>query len=357
MKSLSINIWPKEIVLRMFNERIAIKVPIFALFVTVSIMVSLVTLTFISLTSGSYYLTPTEIFAVIQGENTNTTHQNIIWLFRFPRTSAAIFVGAMMALSGAALQNVTRNELADPSLVGISQGAALTVVTSIIMFPLMETTMRALLAFFGAISITVVIQLLVGKSRSSKSIRFILFGIGLSAFLSSITTAMLTYGDIYRVSEALAWLAGSLDSTNWNEVKILFVTSLILFPSLLMTSRYMSILRLGDESAISLGSPIVVARVSLISLSVALAATATAMVGPVGFIGLIAPHAAKRIATSGVGMHLVMSGLLGGLLLLSADLIGRTWFSPFQIPAGLLTQIIGVPFFIFLLMKRKTKLS
>jgi len=347
----------KEYIFRTSNQGIALRLSTPAFVISFLLALLLVVIIFFSITTGSYDLSPNQAWQALIGNAENQTHQDLIWLFRLPRVCAAMLVGCMMALSGAALQNITRNHLADPSLLGISQGAALAVVASIIIFPLMTASWRAVLALLGAISVTVIIQLLTKNSATNKSIRFILFGIGISAFLSSLTTALLTYGDIYRVSEALAWLAGSLDSSNWPDVMILLITCIVLFPSLLLVSRYMSVLRFGDEVAISLGSPIATARLSLICISVALAAIATAIVGPVGFIGLIAPHAARRLASSGVVMHLIISALFGALLLAGADLIGRTSFAPLQIPAGLLTQIIGVPFFIFLLLKRKSKQS
>lgn len=341
--------------LRLFKQRVALRLPTNALFVLAALFIAIFLSILFSLNTGSYELSITEVINVLKGIETDKADNNIVWLFRFPRTLAAILVGMMMALSGAALQNITRNGLADPSLVGISQGAALAVVAAIIVFPEISSVWRPWLALAGSLSVAALIQILSYEGKTSKPIRFILLGIGISAFISAITTAMPTYGKIYNASAALGWLSGSIDGANWLDVKILTIASLILIPSLLVISRSMSAIRLGEATAISLGTPILLIRYALITIAVALAAIATSIVGPLGFIGLIAPHAARRIASSGIAIHLLLTALIGGLLVVLADISGRSLFAPNQIPAGIVTQIIGVPIFVYLLLKQKAK--
>ncbi|MBL1419044.1 MAG: iron ABC transporter permease [Alphaproteobacteria bacterium] len=341
---------------RLLNQKIALRLPKLALFIFLLLLLAIGAALIFSLNAGSYDLSLHAVINILRGEQSDEAGEKIVWLFRFPRSLAAILVGMMMALSGAALQNITRNSLADPSLVGISQGAALAVVTSIIIFPEISQTWRPWLALGGSLSVAVLIQSLSYDGKVSKPIKFILLGIGVSAFISSITTAMLTYGNIYQASTALGWLAGSINGANWFDVKILSISCLILIPFLLIISRSMAAIRLGEHIATSLGTPILFTRYALISIAVALAAIATSVVGPLGFVGLIAPHAARRLAHSGVAVHLLLTALIGGLLVLIADIAGRALFAPIQIPAGIVTEIIGVPIFVYLLLKQRAKI-
>ena len=341
--------------LRLFNQSIALLLSKKVLWLLLALSLSILCLIILSINTGSYQLSSLQVFNILFNQHKDVSSDNIIWLFRFPRTLCAALVGAMMALSGAALQNVTRNALADPSLVGISQGAALAVVCSMILFPELDQSWRSLLAFSGSILVALLILVLSHSNKSTKPMRFILLGIGLSAFLSAITTALLTYGEIYRASAALAWLAGSIDAASWQDVSILSASTLVLIPLLLLSSRSMAALRFGEQSAVCLGTRIHSTKYLLIGCSVALAATATSIVGPIGFIGLIAPHAARRLCHSSVAAHLLLSALLGALLVVAADLAGRTLIAPSQIPAGILTQIIGVPAFLYLLLRQKAR--
>lgn len=187
--------------------------------------------------------------------------------------------------------------------------------------------------------------------------RFILTGIGIAAFISAITNAMLTYGNLDRATSALGWLAGNIQASRWIEVAYLTFTSLIIFPLILLLSRAMSVIRLGDELAINLGVQVTQIRFSLVILSVTLAAVAVAAVGPITFVGLIAPHIARRITYAGTGLHLILTAIIGAILVCLADLLGRNLFSPQEIPAGLFTAIIGVPIFIILILRTKNKIT
>lgn len=345
----------KYLVLRSPGEMLALRLPLRAALAAVILLVLILIVIGISLATGSYDVSFADVIETLRGNTITRAIDNVVWEFRFPRTLAAVLVGAMMALSGGALQNVTRNSLADPSLVGISQGAALVVVSAIVIAPDLDLAWRPWLAFGGALGVAVLVQSLSFTRRGSNSIRFILIGIGVAAFISSITSALLTYGDINRAMAALSWLAGSINAASWADVRILALWSAVLMPLLFGLSRIMSALRMGEDTAIGLGAPVKWARYALVAVSVGFAAAATAIVGPLGFVGLIAPHAARRLARAGAGMHMALTGLCGGLLVLSADLLGRGLFAPIQIPAGLVTAIIGVPVFIYLLQRAAAK--
>lgn len=340
-----------HLILRTPRQGLALRLPTWGLVAAALLLAGLAGVFCASMVAGSYDIDLSTLLATLSGETISKSIDNVVWQFRMPRTLAAMLVGAMMATSGAALQNVTNNSLADPSLVGISQGAALAVVAAIVVFPELSPEIRPVLAFAGALAVAALIQTLSAGRRGPSPVRFILIGIGLSAFISSMTSAMMTYGDIDRVMSALAWLAGSVNATTWRDVSILAVWAALLLPLLLLLSRAMAALRLGDAAAIGLGAEVKLLRFSLVGIGVGLAAAATAMVGPIGFVGLVAPHAARRLAHTGPGLHLVLTALCGALLVAAADLIGRAAFAPIQLPAGLLTALLGVPIFILLLRR------
>ncbi|WP_108126180.1 FecCD family ABC transporter permease [Saccharospirillum mangrovi] len=342
-------------IVRLTNERLSLRVPRRAVWVLLGLLVAVAGLIALSLMLGSYSMSPAEVWSVLLGHDAESDRATVVWEFRFPRTLVAAMVGAMLAMSGAALQSVTRNALADPSLVGISQGAGLAVVALTIVWPELPAAWRPWAAFFGSLTVAALIQALSWNRNGGSSIRFILMGIGMAAFITAITSALLTYGQVERALSALAWLSGSLHAASWSEVKLLVVWLLVLLPLALALSRSMAALQMGEATAVGLGVSARWVRYALISVAVALAAIATAAVGPLGFVGLIAPHAARRLARAGVGLHLLLSAALGATIVTLADLAGRTLFAPVQIPAGLVTAIIGVPVFVVLLHRAHAK--
>jgi len=304
--------------------------------------------------SGSYSLSLQDSFASLFNQAHLLTDQQaalIIWEFRLPRSLVAICSGALFAISGALLQNMTRNPLSDPSLVGISQGAALAVVTLTIIFPAYIDAWREISAFVGAVFVAIIIQLLRDKG---KPLKFILLGIGVAAFISAIISSMLTYGDIQSAMTALSWLAGSTHISSWHDVSVLCIAAFVIVVLAIYQARAMTVISLGDEVAIGLGVNLKQLMYTQLCLSVAAAATATAVIGPLGFVGLLAPHLARKIVHCGPANHLLLTALVGAILVLAADLIGRTIFAPTQLAAGLVTSLIGAPLFVYLLIKNKS---
>ncbi len=337
------------------GERVSLRLPRRALVVAGVLTILIVGLAAISLMTGSYQTTIAQVIEALWDHAASPAVDNVVWQFRFPRTLAAALAGAMMALSGGALQNVTRNALADPSLIGISQGAGLAVVAAIVMFPELPSSLRPAIAFGGGLAVAIAVQSLAASRRNGTSIRFILLGIGMATFIGSLTSALLTYGDVDQAIAALAWLAGSVNAAGWSEVWILAVWTLALSPMLFGLSRFMGVLRMGETAAAGLGVPVNWARPALIAVAVGFAASATAIVGPIGFVGLVAPHAARRLARAGMGLQMLNTALCGALLVLAADLLGRSVLAPAQIPAGLVTAIVGVPAFFYLLQRAAAK--
>ncbi len=339
--------------IRLCKQKISFQVTKIAAIYTTCLLLALIAVFMFSLISGSYQLSLVDsFFSLIQQQQWITDSQAtlIIWEFRLPRSLVAIFSGALFALSGTLLQSLTRNPLADPSLVGISQGAALAVVTLTILFPDYIDDWREISAFIGAIAVAGIIQLLRGKGNSLK---FILLGVGVAAFISALISTLLTYGKLQSAMSALSWLAGSTNTSNWHDVNALGLACIVLMLLAISQARTMIVISLGDEVAVGLGVNLRKTMLLQLATSVAAAAIATAIVGPLGFIGLLAPHLARKITHNGPANHLLLSTLVGAILVLSADIIGRTLFAPTQLAAGLVTSLVGAPLFAYLLIKKQ----
>lgn len=338
-----------------FRGHVALQLPVRAMIMAAAMALAILGVLIWSLLTGSYGLSPAEVVATLMSNPPSDTAATVVWEFRFPRTLTAFIVGAFLALSGAALQYVTRNPLADPSLVGVSQGAALAVVSVMILAPAVGFYWRPVLAFAGSLVVAAIILAIASSRRGGETLRFILTGIGVAALISSFTQTLLTYGDVDGALAALSWLAGSVHAAGWEEVTWLAATSLIAIPVLLAAARPLSAIRFGEEIATGLGIRVVAARWALVGLAVGLAATAVAAVGPMGFVGLVAPHLARRLAHSGVGLHLVLTALTGALIVGLADFVGRAAFAPVQVPAGIFTAILGVPVFVALILRTQAR--
>lgn len=334
-----------------FNGRVVLQVQIRALWAMLGLALALIAVTVAALMSGSFPLDLHGVWATLIGDAPSDMAATVVWQFRFPRALTAALTGALFGVSGLILQTITRNPLADPSLVGVSQGASLAVVALIVLSPEISMVWRPVIAFGGALAVAGLIQSIAMRRSQGATMRFILTGIGVAAFISSITSAMLTYGNIDQVQSALGWLAGSIHAAGWGEVSFLSLCLLLLIPLLVWSARAMSALRMGAEIATGLGLRVQGARIGLITLSVALAAFGVAAVGPLGFVGLVAPHMAQRLARAGVGQQVILTALTGALMVALADYTGRIAFAPIQIPAGILTAILGVPVFVLLIFR------
>ncbi|RVT85413.1 iron ABC transporter permease [Rhodobacteraceae bacterium CCMM004] len=344
-----------EAVIERLDGRVTYRLPLRALSVLALLLLASLAVLVGALMSGSFPLSAWQSVATVLGAAPSDTATTVVWEFRFPRALVSALSGALLALSGAVLQTVTRNVLADPSLVGVSQGAGLAVVAAMIAFPQTPIGLRPILAFAGALVVAALIQWIAMRRTGGATMRFILTGIGVAAFISACTQALLTYGDIDRALAALGWLAGSVHAAGWGEAAYLSLGLLAMTPVLLWAARPLAALRMGPETAAGLGAAVRRDRTILITLSVALAAFAVAAVGPLGFVGLVAPHVARRLARAGPGLHLALSAAAGALMVSAADLLGRTAFAPVQLPAGLVTAAIGAPVFVWLILRAQAR--
>lgn len=301
---------------------------------------------------GEYPIAPLDVLRTVVGLPTaNDDYGFIVNTLRLPRVLVAWLVGAAFALSGAILQTLTRNPLADPGIMGVSNGASLAVVSLIVLVPKISSWYLPLAAFAGASLIVLLIYIL-AWSGGHTPLRLILVGIGLGAITSAATTIMITFGEITQVTRALIWLVGSVYGRGWTEFWILFPLLAAIVPFGLLSARQLNALNLGNDVARGLGVAVDRRRTLLLLAAVALAAGAVATAGTIGFVGLIAPHMARRLVNPLHEYVLPVTMLLGGLIVPLADLVGRVLFTPIEIPCGVITAVIGAPFFLYLLYRR-----
>ncbi|OKH37860.1 iron ABC transporter permease [[Phormidium ambiguum] IAM M-71] len=300
---------------------------------------------------GEYPIAIIDIIKTLLGIDTgNPDFAFVIYTLRLPRTLIAFMVGVALSLSGAIFQGLTRNVLADPSIIGINAGASLVAVAVIVLFPSAPVYTLPIAAFVGASFIALMIYSLAWNGGTSPTL-LILLGIGLSAIASAFTSLMITFGSIYDVNQALVWLAGSLYGRSWQQFFSLLPWIIVGVPIALLLSRQINVLNLGDDVAKGLGSRVEWQRGLLVLVAVSLAGSAVATAGTIAFVGLIAPHAGRQIIGANHQNLLPVTALLGGLLVTLADLVGRVLFAPIELPCGVITAAIGAPFFIYLLMR------
>lgn len=307
----------------------------------------------ISVGQGEYPIPPLEVVKTILGlETSNPDYPFIINTLRLPRTLVAFLVGVGLAISGTILQGLTRNPLADPSIIGINAGASLAAVSLIVLLPSTPPYILPWSAFGGAAIVALLIYLLAWNQGSSP-IRLILVGIGLAAIANALTSLMVTFGEINSVSQALVWLAGSVYGRSWENVVSLIPWLIVLIPLALMLTQQLNVLNLGDDVAISLGSAVEWQRGWLLLISVALAGAAVANAGTISFVGLIAPHLGRMLVGPTHEGLMPTAAVLGGAIVVLADLVGRTAFAPIELPCGVVTAAIGAPYFLFLLVRHR----
>ncbi|GIN88101.1 iron ABC transporter permease [Heyndrickxia sporothermodurans] len=289
----------------------------------------------------------------------SSLEQLVVLKFRLPRILVALFVGIALAMAGGILQGIIRNPLASPDIIGITGGASAAVVGFLAIFSNKDNSLTVSIgwmpvaAFIGATIVAFLVYFLAWKDGVSP-IRLVLIGIGISAVMQAFTTLLMILGPIYRAGEANIWITGTVNGSNWGNVAVIVPCVFVLTCIVLISARKINIQEFGDEIATSVGSHVQKQRFFLLILSTALVGTAVAFGGGIGFVGLMAPHMARRLVGSSFGVLLPASGFIGGMLVMVADLIGRTVFTPLEVPAGVFTAAIGAPYFIYLLFRTKS---
>jgi iron complex transport system permease protein len=277
----------------------------------------------------------------------------IVQTLRVPRTILGIAVGAALGIAGAVMQGVTRNALADPGILGISAGAAFAVVVAIYAFGVATLSVYVWFAFVGAAVAAVVVYGLGSLGRDGPTpVKLALAGAAITALLSSLTTAILLV-DIQTLDQFRFWVVGSLAGRDADIARQVMPFLAIGAVVALATSRSLNALALGDDVAQSLGQRVGLARAISGVAVVLLTGAAVAAVGPIAFVGLAVPHVARAITGPDYRWVLPYSAVLAPILLVGADIIGRVVARPGELQVGIVTALVGAPFFIALVRRRK----
>ncbi|KHL93737.1 iron ABC transporter permease [Paenibacillus sp. IHB B 3415] len=281
----------------------------------------------------------------------------VLFSIRLPRILITLLAGMALALSGAILQGITRNELADPGIIGINAGAGVGVTVFFIFASIDAGSfvyMIPLAAFAGAL-VTAVLIYAFSYTRTDgvQPIRLVITGVGFSMALSGVMIVLISSVDRTKVDFISKWLAGNVWGTDWPFVLALLPWLIILVPYVLYKSRTLNLLALNEPTAIGAGVAVSRDRALLMLAAVALAASAVSMTGGIAFVGLMAPHIARALVGARHQQFVPVSILIGGWLLLLADTIGRNLTQPDGIAAGIMVAFIGAPYFLYLLLKKE----
>jgi len=299
-----------------------------------------------------------KIFGLPLKESIDPKNVSIVWLLRLPRVLLAFLAGGCLAVSGAVCQSILRNPLASPYILGVSSGASLgagIVIVSGITIPLLGAFTLPLTGFvfgFATVFFTAAFSSRIDKSMSNNTI--ILCGMVLSLFLNALLTMLSAVfsDDLRRI---VLWQMGSFAMRGWVYVQLLLPFFALGTAGILLYTREMDILSFGDEHAKSAGVETGALRKKLLALCAVLTGSAVALCGVIGFVDLIAPHAARRITGSNHKRLIPMSFIIGGSLMVLTDLIARTVISPSELPVGAITALIGAPFFAWVYFRRRRK--
>ena len=303
---------------------------------------------------GEYPVPPLAMLQAIFGLSTDADHEFVVRTLRLPRSLVALLVGMGLAIAGGILQGITRNPLAAPEIIGVNAGASLVAVTFIVLLPGISPSLLPVAAFCGGLTAAIAIYVL-AWNQGSAPVRLILVGIGLAALASSLTSLMVTFGEISVVSQALVWLTGSVHGRGWEHLLPLLPWLALFIPLSLALARELDTLNLGDNLARGLGSRVEWRWGLLLVCSVALAGSCVATAGNIGFVGLMAPHLARHLVGPSHGGMIPVAALTGACITELADLIGRTVFAPIEIPCGVITAIVGAPYFLWLLYRNRNQ--
>ncbi len=318
---------------------------------TLALLVALVTL-LLCLCLGKVWLTPAQVFGVLV-EQPDGGLGFIVWQLRLPRALLAALVGGALAVSGLLLQGQVRNPLASPDLLGITSGASAGAVFYLAFLAEgLGPNGLPLAAMLGA-GLAALLVYGLAWNHGASPLRLVLVGVGVSAMLAAATTFLLVFSPLTTTLSAYVWLTGSVYGASWPEVRALGLWWLALLLPLAVLARHAVLAQFDDDLARGLGVRLQRQRAALLALAVALAGVAIAWGGAIAFVGLIAPHIARRLLPAGFAAQALMAALAGTLLVMLADLLGRTLFLPLDLPAGIFVAALGAPFFLYLLIRQR----
>lgn len=314
---------------------------------------------------GSTYIEPKEVYQVLLSKLTNgifyqdagsVMTQNIIWEIRLPRVLLGAICGAGLAVCGVLMQCITKNPIAEPYILGISSGASCGAVAVIVLGSMSTIGINSITtgAFAGSLlSGVLVFAIGTQMGRATSTTRLVLSGVAISTIFSALTNLLIYSAEnANQAKSALFWTIGSLGGAKWG---VLLFPSVILVAVLLiawMMSKSLDILLVGDDSAIILGINVRRIKAIILVLATLLTSALVAITGAIGFIGLVVPHICRTLVGSNHKKLMILSSLVGAIFLIASDVIARGLFPPIEIPIGIITSLMGGPFFLYLISKK-----
>lgn len=308
----------------------------------------------LGLNTGSMQIALADVIRTLFGYGTEMHHM-VLFDYRLPRILITMLAGMGLGIAGALLQGVTRNALADPGILGIHAGASFGLLIYVTFFQSLNTLpvlMIPLFTFIGGILAAVLIILFVwDRQNGFIPARLILIGIAVAAGFNAASLYLSLQLDEKTYSFTASWLLGNIWGRDWINVYAMLPWIVLLIPLAWAKSKSLNALALEDSSAISIGTPVQRERIQVLCIAVALSSVSVSMAGGIGFIGLVAPHMARRLVGPAFQYLIPISGLLGMLILVLADTVTRAVFDPKAIPAGIVVAAVGAPYFLYLLRK------
>jgi iron complex transport system permease protein len=276
----------------------------------------------------------------------------IVWNIRLPRVFVGVLVGMNLAVSGAIFQAVTRNELASPFILGVSSGAGLMILLTLVVFSGLTAFLPLIASVGGAVAFLIVYA--IAWKNGTSPVRLVLAGVIVGTVFQSLQTGLFFFADdIGVVQSAIAWTTGSLTGTDWEQVRMALPWTVVAMLLALVSSRQLNVLLLGESTAKSLGMSVEKVRFALSGVAVLAAAASIAVAGIVGFVGLIVPHVVRNIVGSDYRKLVIGCVFAGPALMVAADVGARLALNPVQIPVGIVTGLVGGPYFLYLMRKQQ----
>jgi len=323
------------------------------------LIILLIVMFAVSINTGFMKIPAAEVWSAFFG-NDSGGQRITIFEFRLPRIILSMLIGAGIAVSGCILQSISRNPLAEPGIIGINAGACFAVVLYTFLFSgttFLSGTLSIFVipftALIGAFLSAILIYSIARQRGEVTPVRLILVGIGLNTAFAAGTMVLQMKMEPQDFTKTLTWISGSIWATNWNFVISTLAWLIVLIPLAIYKARYLNIFSLGDQMVIGLGVPLEKERLKLLVIAVGLAGACVSVGGGITFLGLIAPHIARRIIGSKHERLLPLAALLGALILLISDTIARVVMEPMELPVGIVVSILGSPYFIYLLIRTK----
>ena len=335
------------------------------LFWIISLSIILIATIIGAIAIGSTYIEPGVVYKVLLNKlsngylfsgNWNVMFESIIWEIRFPRVILGAVCGAGLALCGVLMQCVTKNPIAEPYVLGISSGASAGAVAVIVLGGISSIGINTISAgaFVGSI-VSGVLVFAIGTQmgRTTSTTRLVLTGMAISTIFGAITNLLIYAAkNSNQAKNAIFWTVGSLGGAKWSVLLLPTIMLVIVLVVSIFMSKSLDILLLGDDSAIILGINVKLIKSVILILSTLLISTIVAVTGAIGFIGLVVPHICRTIAGSNHKKLVLLSSLIGSIFLTMADILARALFPPIEIPIGIITALVGGPFFLFLISKK-----